>query len=56
MSAENVNIARCTTEKCSHTFEPPKKHPSSYDSVSMAPENVTGVGPARICTVQPISK
>ena len=32
------------------------KHPSSYDSVSVAAENVVGMGAARTCTTQPISK
>ena len=53
---ENVNIARCTAGRCSHTFEPPSNPPSSYDSVSVAAENVVGVGPARTCTAQPISE
>ena len=49
---ESVNISRCTAGRCSYTFEPP----SSYDSVSVAAENVVGVGAARICTTQPISE
>ena len=53
---ENVNTARCTAGRCSHTFEPPSNPPSSYDSVSVAAENVVGVGAARMCTTQPISK
>ena len=53
---ENVNIARCAGGRCSHTFEPPSNPPSSYDSVSVAAENVLGVGAARMCTTQPISK
>ena len=56
VNTENVNIARCTAGKCSHTFEPPSNPPSSYDSVSVAAENVVGVGPARNCTSQSISK
>ena len=54
--AENVNIARCTAGGCSHTFEPPSNPPSSYDSVSVAAENVLGVGAARTCTSQTISE
>ena len=53
---ENVNIARCTAGRCSHTFMPPSNPPSSYDSVSVAAENVVGVGAARTCTVQTISE
>ena len=56
MVTENVNIARCTAGKCSHTFEPPSNPPSSYDSVSVAAENVVGVGAARPCAVQTISE
>ena len=47
---------RCTAGKCSHTFEPPSNPPSSYDSVSVAAENVVGVGAARTCTTQTISE
>ena len=56
VATENVNIARCTGGRCSHTFEPPSNPPSSYDSVSVAAENVVGVGAARMCTTQPISE
>ena len=56
VATENVNIARCTAGRCSHTFEPPSNPPSSYDSVSVAAENVVGVGPARACTTQTISE
>ena len=51
-----TDIARCTAGRCSHTFEPPSNPPSSYDSVSVAAENVVGVGAARNCTTQPISE
>ena len=53
---ENVNTASCTSGRCSHTFELPSNPPSSYDSVSVAAENVLGVGAARTCTTQPISE
>ena len=53
---ENINIAECTAGRCSHTFEPPLIPPSSYDIVSVAAENVVGVGAARTCTTQPISE
>ena len=52
MATENVNIAKCTAGRCSHTFEPPSNPPSSYDSVSVAAENVVGVGAARMCSTQ----
>ena len=55
-SFESVNIARCTARRCKHTFEPKTNLPTSYDSVSVAAENVVGVGAARTCTAQPISK
>ena len=53
---ETVNIARCTAGKCSHTFKIPSNPPSSYDSVSVAAENVVGVGAAKTCTTQTISE
>ena len=56
VATENVNISRCTAGRCSHTFEPPSNPPSSYDGVSVAAENVVGVGVARTCTTQTISK
>ena len=56
VATESVNIARCTAGRCSHTFEPPSNPPSSYDSVSVAAENVVGVGAATTCTTQTISE
>ena len=56
VATEIVNIARCTAGRCSHTFEPPSNPPSSYDSVSVAAENVVGVGAERKLTTQPICK
>ena len=56
VATENVNIAECTAGRCSYTFEPPSNPPSSYDSVSVAAENVVGVGAARACTTQTISE
>ena len=56
VATEIVNIARCTAGRCSYTFEPPTNPPSSYDSVSMAAENVVGVGAATTCITQMISK
>ena len=51
-----MNIAKCTAGRCSYTFEPPSNPPSSYDGVSVAAENVVGVGAARKLTIQPICK
>ena len=56
VDTENVNISRCIDRRCSYTFEPPSNPPPSYDSVSVAAENVVGEGTARICTTQTISK
>ena len=56
VATEIVNIARCTAGRCSHTFELPSNPPSSYDSVSVAAENVVGAGAERTCTTQPISE
>jgi len=54
---ENVNATKCTEERCNHVFQPATDDsvPSSYDSVSVAAENVVGVGAARTCTTQPIN-
>ena len=54
VATESVNIAECTAVRCSHTFEPPSNPPSSYDSVSVAAENVVGVGAKRNLITQPI--
>ena len=56
MVTVNVSSARCTAGRCSHTFEPPSNPSSSYDSVSVAAENVVGVGAPSMCTTQPISE
>ena len=56
VATESVNIARCAPGRCSHTFVPPSNPPSSYDSVSVAAENVVGVGAARTCTTQTFSE
>ena len=56
VTTESVNIGRCAAGRCSHTFEPPSNPPSSYESVSVAAENVVGIGAARKLTTQPICK
>jgi len=53
---ENMNISRCTAGRCIHIFEPPTNLPSSHVSVSVAAGNIVGLGPARTCTAQLISK
>ena len=53
---EAVNSDRCTAGRCDYTFVPPSNPPSNYDSVSVAAENVVGVGVARTCTTQTISE
>ena len=55
-SFETVNTARCTAGRCSFAFRPPLNPPSSYDNVSVAAENVVGVGAAQKCTTQTISE
>jgi len=58
VDTESVNASRCENGRCSNTFELAKNGsaPSSYDNVSVAAENVVGVGVAKICTTQPISE
>ena len=56
MVTVNVSSARCTAGRCSHTFMPPSNPPASYDSVSVAAENVVGVGAPAVCTTQTISE
>ena len=57
---ENVNSSACRAETCNHAFNLlnvlSDSVPSGYDSVSVAAENVVGVGPARTCTTQTISE
>ena len=53
---ENVDVSMCTDGRCFHTFEPVVNTTPSYDSVSVAAENVVGVGAAKTCTAQPISE
>ena len=54
---ENVTVGVCTAGSCSHTYEPASNLlngnvSSSYHSVSVAAENMVGVGTARNCTAQ----
>ena len=52
----NMDVSMCMNGRCSHTFEPPSNPPPSYYSVSVAAENVVGVGAARNCTAQTVSE
>ena len=56
VNTENVNIARCKAGRCSHTFEPASDPPLTFNSVSVAAENMAGVGTALMCTAQLISE
>ena len=57
VDAINVNITGCTAGRCIVTLLNHRQNsPSSYESVSVAAENVVGVGAARKCTAQPISE
>ena len=56
MVTEGVVIAMWTAGRYSHTFMPPSNPPSSYDTVSVAAENVVGIGAAGNLTTQPISE
>lgn len=51
-----VNTTMCKARTCNYTFEPPLNPPSSYDRVSVAAENVVGMGMERDLTTQPISE
>lgn len=54
--AENVDISQCNSRMCWHSFEADMNRPILYDSVSVAAENVVGVGTARTCAAQTISE
>ena len=54
---EKVNITACIAGTCNHSSNLlGDSVPSSYDRVSVAAENVVGVGAARNCTTQTISE
>ena len=58
VATEIMNIAECIVGICEYTYMPASNGSvcSSYDSVAVAAENVMGVGAARTCTAQTISK
>ena len=56
-----VNISECMGGRCSYSIMPNSYllndyPPSSYYKMSVAAENVVGVGGARTCTAQTISE
>ena len=53
---ESVDISQCNARMCRHPFERDMNRPTLYDSVSVAGDNMVGVGAERICTAQTISK
>ena len=55
---EIMNSTECIAGICDYTYRPSSNGSvcSSYDSVSVAAENVVGVGAARTCTTQTISE
>lgn len=61
MNSENVNIAMCTAGRCSHSYELTSNLLngsviSSIETVSVAAENVVGLGATRTCVAHPISE
>ena len=57
VTTQTVKNAGCTAGRCNYIFvPPPSSSPSSYHEVSVAAENVVGVGAARMCTTQTISE
>ena len=58
VDAKSVRPSECTARVCDYIFKPASNllNDSVYDSVSVAAENVVGVGAARTCTTQPISE
>ena len=53
----NVNLTACTVERCGHTFNLLNDNATSrYDNVSVAAENLVGVGTAKACATLSISE
>ena len=53
----NVNLTACTVERCGHTFNLLNDNVTSrYDNVSVAAENLVGMGTAKACATLPISE
>ena len=51
-----MDTSQCNARMCRHPFEQDMNRPILYDSVSVAGDNMVGVGAERICTAQTISK
>ena len=61
VNSENVNIAMCAAGRCSHSYELTSNLLngsviSSIETVSVAAENVVGLGATRTCAAHPISE
>ena len=58
VATEIMNSTECIVGICEYTYRPASNGSvcSSYDNVSVAAENVMGVGAARTCTTQTISE
>ena len=61
MYMRSVDPSDCTARICGYTYRPASNLlngsiPLSYENVSVAAENVVGVGAARMCTTQPIGE
>ena len=53
----NVNLTACTVERCRHTFNLLNDNVTlRYDNVSVAAENLVGVGTAKACATLSISE
>ena len=56
MAAKSVSPSECTAGVCDYNFKPASNLLIVYDSVSVAAENMVGVGAAKTCTTQTISE
>ena len=58
MATEVMNSTECISGVCRYTYQPGSNGSvsSNYDNVSVAAENVVGIGTARTCTEQTISE
>ena len=52
----NVNLTAGTVERCGHTFNLSNDNITSRYDVSVAAENLVGVGTAKACATLPISE
>ena len=56
MATEIMNSTKCISGICIYQPASNGRVSSSYDNVSVAAENVIGIGTARTCTTQTISE